>query len=143
MNEELFRPRGLYCLVMAYDTNSRSNIIQHNIGADTSFVPPDTTQLQSMRERFRGNDGVVGAAEFPPTAELIFPDPDDAPGTSDDEHETDDKDAGGGTSFTQKLAKTAADFAARRDRKSQVKFVCVELSCYLPFLNFSLITALS
>ncbi len=97
--------------------------MQHDLGADSSFIPQDTTLPHSTRENFRGNHGVVGAADFPPSAELIFPDPDDALEVLDDEGESDDKNASNWSSFTQKMAKAAASFAARKDRKSQVKFV--------------------
>lgn len=97
--------------------------MQHDLGVETSPVPQDATPPQTTREMFRGNDGIVGAAEFPPSAGLIFLDPDDTLETSDDEKESDDKNASDGSSLTQKLAKAAASFAARKDRKSQVKFV--------------------
>ncbi|KAK8061640.1 hypothetical protein PG994_008006, partial [Apiospora phragmitis] len=134
MNNELFRPRGLYCLVMAYDIKSRSNVVQFDLRADHSAASiepsppsPQTTQSQA---RFRSNDGVVGAAQFPVSAELVFLDPQDEPpipydnGDSEtsEDRSFESESSKGGNSFTNKLATTAASLQSRQDLKAQVKF---------------------
>ena len=123
MNNELFRPRGLYCLVMAYDMNSRREGALQDFETDTSALVPDATRPQGMRHRIRSNDGIGKAAEFPASAELVYPNSDDALSDSDDEQDSDSEAKGIGSSFTSKLGKFAADLNAKRDLKSQVKFV--------------------
>ncbi|KAK8071740.1 hypothetical protein PG996_005088 [Apiospora saccharicola] len=137
MNDELFRPRGLYCLIMAYDIKSRSNVVQLDLGADQSSpvteplsspTPPDTNQTQ---DRLRSNDGVVGAAEFPASAELVFLDPQNEPPPAYDDGSDAEQSEGssveedtskGGNGFLSKLAKATDSLRSRQDLKSQRKF---------------------
>ncbi|KAK8043444.1 hypothetical protein PG993_005874 [Apiospora rasikravindrae] len=134
MNDELFRPHGLYCLVMAYDVKSRSNTVPFDLGAnhdatitEPSSPPPQASQSQA---RLRSNDGVVGAAQFPATAELVFPDPHDEPPPPYDDGDGDAsgdssvkaEPGGGGNSFTKKIAETAASLQSRQDLRAQRKF---------------------
>lgn len=147
MNDELFRPRGLYCLVMAYDTNSRidQTPLDQGIGPGPFLPPAFDEQSPSSREKIRSNDGVAGASSFPVPAELIYFDAVDSPPGRGDA-ESDDSEGrnakAGGSSFTNSLIKRAAAYNARQDLKSQVKFVR-QASCYHqrqslgPYLNNS------
>lgn len=59
MNEELFRPKGLYCFIMAYDTNSATLKPSEHVdeAIDTSqFTPAD---MGSPKSAFRGDDGTM------------------------------------------------------------------------------------
>lgn len=128
MNDELFRPRGLYCLVMAYDTNSRIDQTPLNQDSDPGPFLPRALEEQSpsSRGKIRSNDGVAGASSFPVPAELIYFDSVDSPSSRGDA-ESDDSEGNdtraGGNSFTDSLIKRAAAYNARQDLKSQVKFV--------------------
>lgn len=112
MNEELFRPRGLYCLIMAYwpDTGKTSarqgTLTQLDINAATS-APPGTSN------RYRSNDGTMGPIEFPESAELVFPGLEEA--------SRDDK--GGEGSIGDTVLKGFERFKGRRDLKAQRKYV--------------------
>ncbi|KAK8123139.1 hypothetical protein PG984_011809 [Apiospora sp. TS-2023a] len=130
MNNELFRPRGLYCLIMAYDIKSRSNVVQFDLGADQrnpvtepfpSPTPPDMYQTQA---RFRSNDGVVVAAEFPASAELIFLDPQNEPPPAyDDGSDTEQsEESSRGDGFMSKLARATNSLQSWQDLRSQRKF---------------------
>lgn len=125
MNDQLFRPRGLYCLIMAYDVNSYRSVTQQDTTTDLdAMVPGSHRSDQGTRHTIRSNDGVTGVANFPAAAELIFPDPNDTLPDSDDGQESDDEDGkGNGNGFLGKLGKFAADMNAKRDLRSQVKFV--------------------
>ncbi|KAK8074560.1 hypothetical protein PG997_009223 [Apiospora hydei] len=136
MNDELFRPHGLYCMIMAYDIRSRSNKVKFDLGADhndtftEASAPPTPPQASQSQARFRSNDGVVGAAQFPVTAELIFPDPNDGSPPPYDDGDSDTSDDSsvkaeprtGGNSFTKKIAEKAASLQSRQDLKAQRKF---------------------
>ncbi|KAK7984573.1 NUDIX hydrolase domain-like protein [Apiospora arundinis] len=137
MNEELFRPHGLYCLIMAYDIKSRNDIVQFDLGTDHDAaggsatptpLPANITQLQA---RFRSNDGILGAAQFPVPADLVFFDPNNEPppeyedldDSSDSERSGGKRESSGsGRGFMQKLDKAEAALETWQDLKAQVKF---------------------
>ncbi|ETS78834.1 hypothetical protein PFICI_08687 [Pestalotiopsis fici W106-1] len=127
MNDELLRPRGLYCLVMAYDTNFRRDHMAQDLGPDpvALMLRTATNQSSSVREKIRSNDGVTGASSFPEAAELIFPDLKDdvlTRGESGTDDSEDSESRGSGSSFASRLVERAAAYNARQDLKSQVKF---------------------
>lgn len=142
MNDELFRPHGLYCLIMAYDIQSRSDVVQFDLEADPSSaalgpppLPSPTPGTSRSQARFRSNDGVVGAAEFPASAELVFLDPHNDPppayddGSSDSDNEQSEGSSvkagpsGGENGFTSKLAKVTDSLQSWQDLRYQRKFV--------------------
>ncbi|XXG99512.1 hypothetical protein Hte_005851 [Hypoxylon texense] len=114
MNEELFRPRGLYCLIMAYrpDTgraNARQGTLtQLDINAAIS-APPATSN------RYRSNDGTMGPIEFPTSADLIFPDLEDAARDSDEGE--------GEGSMGNSVSKAFERVKDRRDLRAQRKYL--------------------
>lgn len=79
MNDELFRPRGLYCLIMSYDVKSRSNVMRPGQGDSPSHVIREGISSGSKSNRMRGSDGILGASNFPEVAKLIYPDPENLP----------------------------------------------------------------
>ncbi|KAI1098110.1 hypothetical protein F4804DRAFT_325631 [Jackrogersella minutella] len=120
MNDELFRPRGVYCLLMAYAPNSDKTLVQADINTKGGG-------------KFRSNDGVMGAVDFPISAELIFPEGDE---TSSDDDEDDDESLGlsqsQGHSQSQSgeqggmkagFIKALEGFKDRRDIKAQRKYM--------------------
>ncbi|KAI1880321.1 hypothetical protein JX265_001942 [Neoarthrinium moseri] len=127
MNDELFRPRGLYCLIMAYDTNSRHGGVRGDAHCNTdNLIPEETNQVQDIMCRFRSTDGAAGDANFPASAALIYCEPKD-PVSEEHSEGAEDSAAsssakGGMRSIAGKLAKVAAAYDAREDLKSQVKF---------------------
>ncbi|KAK7915184.1 hypothetical protein PG985_012887 [Apiospora marii] len=146
MNDELFRPRGLYCLIMAYDIRSRSDVVQFDLGADQNITaagpspvpsPTPTPGTSHSQGRFRSNDGIAGAAEFPASAELVFLDPHNDPppayddgsssSSSSDNEKSEENSvkagpSGGGSGFTGKLAKVTDSLQSWADLRSQRKF---------------------
>ncbi|OIW27864.1 hypothetical protein CONLIGDRAFT_453291 [Coniochaeta ligniaria NRRL 30616] len=123
MNDELFRPRGLYCLVMSYDINSRSNLTRPGESPDHSEIIHRGMSSASTSKAIRGNDGSLGAANFPATAQLVYPDPNDPPVHGFDDTSSDDEShhqpgSSGGNKFSNMLA----SLAEKKDLKTQVKF---------------------
>ncbi|KAK7952860.1 hypothetical protein PG988_013554 [Apiospora saccharicola] len=137
MNDELFRPRGLYCLIMSYDINSRANVTRPGQGHDPSKIIQKGMSSASTSRGMRSNDGILGAANFPATAQLVYPDPDDPPvhdfdddssSSSYDGQQQQQPGPSGGSKFSNMLA----SFAEKRDFKTQVKFVSELSSTLLP-----------
>ncbi|KAI2464670.1 hypothetical protein F4781DRAFT_412286 [Annulohypoxylon bovei var. microspora] len=121
MNDELFRPRGVYCLIMAYAPNS-DKTLQQNINAKG----PDG--------KFRSNDGVMGSVDFPISAELIYPEDEETPSDDDDDesvsqggHSQGGQSQGGQPQqqggMMASLGKAFEGFKDRRDIKSQRKYM--------------------
>lgn len=104
MNDELFRPRGLYCLILAYNPESKNTLLQEDLNAHFG---------NNTRSEYRSNDGMTGSIEFPTSAELVFPGLEDS---SSDEQE-------GESSLTGSFMKAFEGFKERRDLKAQRKYV--------------------
>lgn len=124
MNEELFRPRGLYCLIMSYDVKSRSNMVRPGQSNSSSHVIREGISSGSNNSRMRNSDGMLGASNFPEVAELIYPDPGDLAGNNVEEDSSELR-ARSGTwaSGQSKIQDMMAVHADKEDLKSQVKFV--------------------
>ncbi|KAI9735710.1 MAG: hypothetical protein M1818_006318 [Claussenomyces sp. TS43310] len=71
MNEELFKPRGLYALIMTYapSTSSADVPVDMNANILSSVAGRDSGQ----RSKFRSASGKAHEAELPESAPLIFP----------------------------------------------------------------------
>ncbi|KAF3068462.1 hypothetical protein GL218_08251 [Daldinia childiae] len=106
MNDELFRPRGLYCFIMAYSPESNNTLIQQDLNAGTS-------NRENSHSEFRSNDGITGPIEFPASAELVFPDLEDT--SSDEEGDESGTKSGFSNSFD--------GFNERKDLKAQRKYL--------------------
>ncbi|POS74180.1 hypothetical protein DHEL01_v207433 [Diaporthe helianthi] len=121
MNDELFRPRGLYCLIMSYDVKSRRNVALPGQSDSSSHIIRDGI-LKS--NRMRNHDGLLGASNFPDIADLIYPEPVELPGIVGEE-EGSGKTSGNSAvwaSGQSKLKEKMAARAEKEDLKSQVKF---------------------
>ena len=74
INEEFFRPRGLYCLVMTWNPDSTQRVEQVNLTATIASRSNPTTSLGSLQNKYKSSDGnTYGEWEFPEVAPLVFP----------------------------------------------------------------------
>lgn len=74
MNEEYFRPRGLYCLVMTYNKSSMAQVEPVNLTATIASRSEPASGLAGVQTTYRSSDGVTRHDwEFPECAPLIFP----------------------------------------------------------------------
>jgi hypothetical protein len=112
MNNELFRPRGLYCLVVAHNNRAEERVTHENIAASVGsrIESKSDTMGDRFKTTFRNSDGKYGPVEFPVSAELVFPGLDAATGVND-----------------QSLSKSGFSrilkYGAHRDRKRTAKWV--------------------
>ncbi|KAI1157939.1 hypothetical protein F5B18DRAFT_643024 [Nemania serpens] len=114
MNTELFRPRGLYCLIVAHSNTAEEQVTQDNIAASVgSRVDPKTLTFgDRFKTNFRNSDGTFGPIEFPASAELVFPGLEDAIGSNT--HSAPKKSG---------FARAMERYGARRDRKRTSKWM--------------------
>ncbi|ORY67419.1 uncharacterized protein BCR38DRAFT_426990 [Pseudomassariella vexata] len=73
MNNEYFRPRGLYVLVMTYDTTSDKVLTEQSLTENIATSLKPKGRGHTIKDKFRVSNGKTAAIEFPATAELIFP----------------------------------------------------------------------
>ena len=102
-NKELFEPRGLRCLIFAFDPNNDQVLDEGNT---TSMSLP----------KYQRSDGTMGVG-LPPCANLIYPDP----------YEGIEKKPGLGSAISDKVSRTIKEDGAKDDVKAQIKYV----SCIL------------
>lgn len=132
MNDELFRPRGLYCLIMCYDIKSRSNVVRPGQSDSPSHIIRHGISQGPNSGRLRSHDGILGASNFPATAELIYPDPKEFPENNLEEDGSEVKTSPGIWGSGRSKVKTMwVDQADKEDLKSQVKFVSVLYTFHL------------
>ncbi|KAJ5651164.1 uncharacterized protein N7484_004887 [Penicillium longicatenatum] len=82
-NEEFFKPRGLYCLVMtwypedpdipAMSMDLQSTIAKATFGADSTVL--GSSSLGSLERKFKRSDGKTFGNVFSEVAPLVFPEP--------------------------------------------------------------------
>ncbi|QKX63085.1 uncharacterized protein TRUGW13939_10253 [Talaromyces rugulosus] len=70
LNDEFFRPRGLYCLVMTWDPKSHSSRV--NIDVNTT-IKNSASNPGGMSRKFQSSSGTTTEFEFMQTAQLVFP----------------------------------------------------------------------
>lgn len=74
INDEFFRPRGLYCLVMTWNPESTYRVEQVNIVERIDLHSKPANGLSGLSSKFRVSDGnSYGQWDFPEVAPLIFP----------------------------------------------------------------------
>ncbi|KAJ0421175.1 hypothetical protein BJY00DRAFT_282721 [Aspergillus carlsbadensis] len=116
MNEEFFRPRGLFCLVMTWKPESSATFCKFdlNTAISTAVEQGGPGKLSKLKHTFKSANGrTQGALPFPESAPLIFP-------------ELDAVAAGGSEMQVRKLKKK--DFVTDYfDRRSQAKFVRIPI----------------
>lgn len=80
INEEVFRPRGLYCLLMTWKPESSSTVTSFDLNSTvaTSLDHGGPGAYNKMKHMFKSSHGnTYGDMPFPETAPLIFPDLDE------------------------------------------------------------------
>ncbi|KAF9882678.1 hypothetical protein FE257_005652 [Aspergillus nanangensis] len=76
INQELFRPRGLYCLVMTWKPDSDAAVSSFNMNTaiSTSMDQGGAGFFNKMKHTFKSSNGKpYGDGAFPESAPLIFP----------------------------------------------------------------------
>lgn len=126
INEQFFRPRGLYCLVMTWKPESPSAIERFDLNSaiSTAIDGGGPGILKMMKHTFKSSDGMTyGGLPFPESAPLIFPDLDELAAQ------------GGDLDAKLKKSNSHREFVGDYwDRRSQAKFVrCC--SGYLKYTN--------
>ena len=73
-NEEFFKPRGLYCLIMTFDPNSNAAFQEVDITSTIASGDEQRSGMSNLRNKYRAADATTNAAwQFPETAPLVFP----------------------------------------------------------------------
>ncbi|KAH9214357.1 hypothetical protein DL95DRAFT_446516 [Leptodontidium sp. 2 PMI_412] len=75
MNEEFFKPRGLYCLIMTYKPDSTASHTRIDINQTiTNYQTPASSSTRQTLRNLRTSSGkTYGELELPESAPLIFP----------------------------------------------------------------------
>ncbi|KAL2283064.1 hypothetical protein FJTKL_10176 [Diaporthe vaccinii] len=123
MNDELFRTRGLYCLIMSYDVKSRSNVVRPGQSDSPSHVIRQGISQGTKSSRMRSNDGILGASNFPAAAQLVYADPKNALGNNVEENNGEERAKPGTWDHSHtKVQSILTAHADKEDLKSQAKF---------------------
>ena len=113
MNDQFFQPRGLFCMVMKY--NSQEGASHETVDTSSTIMKSLTTSDSRTKEqmkRFQAASGTTrGEIEMPEAAPLIFPELDRV-----EEIDENGKPRGG-------LKKTGQVIANYFDKRAQAKFV--------------------
>ncbi|RAH64411.1 uncharacterized protein BO66DRAFT_361146 [Aspergillus aculeatinus CBS 121060] len=110
LNQEFFRPRGLYCLVMTWDATASG--ARTNMDINTTIQGTMDGQGR-MSHRFQSSSGVTNGIESIQTAELIFPGLDFLAMASKDEQ----------AGFKKKMERGKQFLDDYLDRRAQAKFL--------------------
>ncbi|KAG4431736.1 hypothetical protein IFR05_012770 [Cadophora sp. M221] len=75
MNEEFFKPRGLYCLIMTYKPDSTAShaLVDINQTINNYQTPASSSTRQTLRNLRLSSGKTYGELELPESAPLIFP----------------------------------------------------------------------
>jgi hypothetical protein len=76
INEDFFRPRGLYCLVMTWNPDSETvqGSVDLSSAVATSLERTFAPGVGKIKHKFSSSDGLAaGDAELPETAPLVYP----------------------------------------------------------------------
>jgi hypothetical protein len=132
INNEFFRPRGLYCLIMTWNPESSETHTSVNITStiSSSLNTTGSGLGQKLKNNLRVSSGnTYGDLEFPETAPLIFPGLDSLAAQTGEE----------AVRKRDKLKKGQNFVEEYWDRRAQAKYVCTSL--YDSFDRLSLHTA--
>lgn len=113
-NEQYFRPRGLYCLIMTYDPQSKTTHERIDMSQTIShYLTPDESNFKNKTRNMRLSSGrTQGEMEMPEAAPLIFP-------------MLDATIAQGSEGKQQNVIKKSGKFFANYyDRRAQAQYVC-------------------
>lgn len=113
VNDDFFRPRGLYCLVMTWAPDSSQTEMTVNLSTSQISPPSSTVNLSGPREiarNFRASDGkTYGDLQFPEAATLIYPGLDTLASRNDEK--------------ATKMKKSADFVSDYLDRRARARFV--------------------
>ncbi|KAH6884198.1 hypothetical protein B0T10DRAFT_518246 [Thelonectria olida] len=111
-NAEVFRPRGLFCLVMAFDPTAaeKNNGAQLNSTIANRLQPSGFDRVGNKLKESSGT--TVSEMDFPESAPLIFPGLDDI----------DDREGQEGASTKEKLSKKKKYVQDYYDKRARAKF---------------------
>ncbi|KAI8630347.1 hypothetical protein F5Y19DRAFT_429761 [Xylariaceae sp. FL1651] len=114
MNAELFRPRGLFAMVVAHSSTSAERITPEDIAASAGARAHGST---SLGDKFRNADGKYGPLDFPESAELVFPGLEGAADGNGNGNGQESAPAKNG------FARAMERYGAHRDRKRTAKWI--------------------
>ncbi len=114
MNEEFFKPRGLYCLIMTYKPDSTASHTRVDINQTISNYsnPASSAARQTLRNLRTSSGKTYGELELPESAPLIFPGLDKLAEDSNEAAKNKGK-------MTSRSGKFVADYF---DRRAQAKW---------------------
>lgn len=80
MNDKLFRPHGLFCMLMTYkpDKESSGEPVMISSMVSKAITPADSKFKQQMKQLRMSSGTTKGEMELPEAAPLIFPALDEA-----------------------------------------------------------------
>ncbi|KAK1146822.1 hypothetical protein N8T08_002583 [Aspergillus melleus] len=87
INQEMFHPRGLHCLVMTWKPESDSPCVSFDLNSaiSNSVDHGGSGWMNKMKHKYKSSDGkTYGNLPFPETAPLVFPDLDELAAQSPD-----------------------------------------------------------
>ncbi|KUJ17980.1 uncharacterized protein LY89DRAFT_683942 [Mollisia scopiformis] len=115
MNNEFFKPRGLYCLIMTYKPESTSSHSRVDITQtiSSSMTPAASKNRQTLKNMRLSSGKTYGELELPEAAPLIFPALEDL---ADDNSQNAEKKK----SAMKSSQKFVADYF---DRRAQAKYI--------------------
>lgn len=119
-NAEIFRPRGVICMVMTWrpDTTQVHPTIDFNNPASSS-VPTDD-EFGKVKEKFKESSGTtVGDLKIPAAAPLVFP--------SETQLQQQQQAGSGELSWKEKFKQKKAFMDDYLDRRAQAEYVSVRL----------------
>ena len=121
-NNEFFRPRGLYCLVMTWNPDSSETEESLDITSTVSsrLAHSDSGKVDKVVNNLRRSDGKTSELAIPKAAPLIFP-------ALDDLAEQTGEEAVKKQNKLRKSANFAGDYF---DRRARAKYVCYPLIFY-------------
>jgi hypothetical protein len=116
INDDFFRPRGLYCLVLTWNPESDETHTSVNVTETiASSIAHPSGVFQTTNNSLRASMGNTHGIEFMETAPLVFPALDHLAAQNSQEAKT-----------TMEKLKHAANFTSEYfDRRAQAKFVCI------------------
>lgn len=115
MNDEFFRPRGLYCLVMTWnpDNHEDCKTINLNSTISSALESQKSGVKRTMNKLKTSNANTYGDFEFPETAPLVFPALDDLSSHTGEEE----------MKKRQKLKKAGGFVSDYMDRRARAAYV--------------------
>lgn len=123
MNERLFKPRGLYAMVMKYIPQGTRPISVQQADLNTMIGKENAPHKSYQNFRAVNAGRSYGAIEMPDSAPLVFPDLDEAAQTQD-------------PAKANKLKSSMAFVTDYYDKRAQASYVCAPLQ-----LSFALVTS--